>query len=352
MEIWKDILGYEGKYKISSHGNVWSKTKGILNNNPRGAGYINVGLWKNNTRVSVRVHRLVASHFIDNPNGLPLVDHINNIRHDNCVTNLRWVDYRGNSLNMKKNTVYSVKDYIEYTEEELQNEVWVDATKIIEELHGKDYFMVSNLGRYRYFKKNNRWNTKSLRTVSPKYSFTYPKLSVKNNGKNQHFSVHKIVALCFLGKPKEGEVIDHIDSDINNPRLNNLQIISTQENNKKANKQDDKGSNNGMSKLFEDDVNKILNMFFFEQKSKGEIRRFFNININTVTRIVSGETYKKVYEEFCLKNSPLPITLTPYEQHSKARKGITQKKLTCPHCNKIGGNANMVRYHFENCKSK
>ena len=175
METWKDINGYENKYKISSLGQVWSKTKGILNLNPTKSGYISVGLWKNNKRNVTSVHRLVATHFIDNPNNFLLVDHINNVRNNNNVNNLRWTDYSGNSLNMKRNSKYSVKGYVTYTDEELQNEIWLDATKLIDELKNKEYFMVSNLGRYRYYKRNNRWDTFSIQTVSPRMSnHSYP----------------------------------------------------------------------------------------------------------------------------------------------------------------------------------
>ena len=37
---------------------------------------------------------------------------------------------------------------------------------------------------------------------------------------------------------------------------------------------------------------------------------------------------------------------------SESRKGKPQQKLTCPHCDKTGGNTNMVKYHFDNCKKK
>jgi len=352
MEIWKDVIGYEGKYKISSLGKVWSKSKGLLNLNPNHYGYIVVSLWKNNERYNTSVHRLVATHFVDNPNNLPIVDHINNIRHDNNLTNLRWVDSSGNSLNMKRDTVYSVKGYITYTEDELKDEVWVDATKIIDELKDKKFFMVSSLGRYKHYKSNNKWNTKSIRTVSPRYTTGYPSTSIRVNEVKLKFPIHKLVALCFLRKPNKGEVIDHIDSDRNNPRLSNLQIITIQENNKKANKQDDKGTNNGMSKHSQNDIIKVLNMYYFDGKSNSEISKEMTMGITTVTRIVTGETYKSIYEDFIKQNPILPIRPTKSELQSKARKGIPQQKLTCPHCNKTGGNVNMIRYHFDNCKNK
>jgi hypothetical protein len=350
MEIWKDIKGFEGKYRISSYGNVWSITKGLRNINPGMSGYLSVSLWKNNKRVNTSIHRLVAEHFIDNPNNLPLVDHINNVRHDNNVSNLRWVDYVSNSLNMKRNTNYSVKDYIEYTEEELKNEVWVDATKIIDELTTKEFFMVSNLGRYKYYKRNNRWGTKSVQTISPKHTVGYPSTTIRGEGFKINFPIHKLVALCFLRRPNEGEVIDHIDSNVNNPRLSNLQIITVKENNIKANKKNDKGVNNGMSKHNVDNILEVLHLFYFNKKSKKEIGRLIDMGINTVTSIVTGKTYKNIYNDFISKNPILPERPTQSELQSIARKGVVQQKLTCPHCNKIGGNTNMVRYHFNNCK--
>jgi hypothetical protein len=113
-----------------------------------------------------------------------------------------------------------------------------------------------------------------------------------------------------------------------------------------------KGINNGMSKHTQDDIVKVLHMFFFDKKSNSEIGKQMNMNKNTVARIVSGETYRTIYNVFINKNPILPIRPTQSELQSLARKGVPQKKLTCPHCNKAGGNANMVRYHFDNCKNK
>ena len=50
-------------------------------------------------KVSVAIHKLVAQAFIPNPDNRPYVDHINGDKHNNLVTNLRWVTNSENLLN-------------------------------------------------------------------------------------------------------------------------------------------------------------------------------------------------------------------------------------------------------------
>lgn len=101
QEIWKNIIGYEGRYMISSFGRV----KSILCNKEKILslkdirGYKNTCLWsKEKNRKTIQVHRLVAIHFIPNPLNKPQVNHINHIKDDNRIENLEWVT---NSENVK-----------------------------------------------------------------------------------------------------------------------------------------------------------------------------------------------------------------------------------------------------------
>lgn len=100
-EIWKDIPDYEELYQVSNLGNVRSKkrSKNLKKRLDR-YGYFRVVLYRKNERSKSKlIHRLVALAFLENKTNKPQVDHINTIRTDNRVENLRWVTYKENNLN-------------------------------------------------------------------------------------------------------------------------------------------------------------------------------------------------------------------------------------------------------------
>lgn len=101
-EIWKDVVGLEGKYKVSNFGNIKSLnyrntgTEHLLsqrrydrNNNKN---YLKVFL----AGKEYSIHRLVATAFIPNPNNLPCVNHKDENPSNNCVSNLEWCSYEYN----------------------------------------------------------------------------------------------------------------------------------------------------------------------------------------------------------------------------------------------------------------
>lgn len=122
-EIWKDIDGYSGYYQISNFGRVKSFSRLVLNGfsnrmttikirKPKfnRSGYAEVCINFNNKSIQFRIHRLVALHFIDNPNNKSEVNHIDSNRLNNNVTNLEWTSKRENqchgSINRKKTSRY------------------------------------------------------------------------------------------------------------------------------------------------------------------------------------------------------------------------------------------------------
>lgn len=99
-EIWKDIEGYEGKYQISNLGKIRILKEMVLQVNKN--GYVTINLYKNAKSKRVTVHRLVAKHFILNPENKKCVNHKDCNRTNNNVNNLEWCTH-------KENTQYSMK---------------------------------------------------------------------------------------------------------------------------------------------------------------------------------------------------------------------------------------------------
>lgn len=112
MEIFKDIKGYPG-YQISNYGRIWStKSNKYLNPYTNNKGYLAINIQAaNGKRKGELIHRLVALHFVDNPEGKPEVDHIDHNRQNNRADNLRWLTKSENNQN-KASYTHSEQWYI------------------------------------------------------------------------------------------------------------------------------------------------------------------------------------------------------------------------------------------------
>ena len=114
-EIWKDIEGYEGRYQVSNLGRVRSvprewdqfnrhgtlshyRTEGSIIKPLFLKGYITVGLRSDPSHFKrIPVHRLVAQAFIQNPDGLPQVNHKDEDKTNNRADNLEWCTAKYNA---------------------------------------------------------------------------------------------------------------------------------------------------------------------------------------------------------------------------------------------------------------
>lgn len=107
-EEWRPVVGYEGSYEVSSMGNVrsldrlnvggsWLKGR-LMKTAMTHNGYMRVKLSSKGKQTGYFVHRLVAQAFITNPDDKPQVNHINENKTDNRVSNLEWVTIRENAV--------------------------------------------------------------------------------------------------------------------------------------------------------------------------------------------------------------------------------------------------------------
>ena len=127
-EIWKPVVGYEGLYEVSSLGRVRSVDRNIVHKNgsihfKKGVvlrpcinenGYFAVALCRGGYSKTIRLHRIVATAFIENPENKPDVDHIDTNRLNCVASNLRWVTRKENLRNPNSTPHYRMSASKEY----------------------------------------------------------------------------------------------------------------------------------------------------------------------------------------------------------------------------------------------
>ena len=103
MEKWKDVVGYEGLYKISSRGRVLSygkrKRTTVLRQCKNNFGYMQVKLCKNSIRKNTYIHRMVGESFIGPSN---MFDHRDQNPKNNSLSNIRKCNKSTNGMNRGK----------------------------------------------------------------------------------------------------------------------------------------------------------------------------------------------------------------------------------------------------------
>lgn len=110
-EEWRSVPGYEGLYKVSNYGRVYSLDRLVLCKNGvqksvkkrmlkltrHHYGYLVVSLMRERHRYQVGVHVLVGRAFIPNPDKLPQINHKDENKTNNLVGNLEWCTLQYNN---------------------------------------------------------------------------------------------------------------------------------------------------------------------------------------------------------------------------------------------------------------
>jgi|SaaInlV_125m_DNA_1040241.scaffolds.fasta_scaffold00029_63 predicted transcriptional regulator len=261
---WYDIPGYNGKYQINTIGQVKSntaKSKGKLLNITENNGYNRVKL----ESTIFQLHRIVALTFLQNPNNLEQVNHIDGDKSNNTLENLEWICRSDNQKHAyetrlrtptkgrkspQSKTIQKIVDGIvvakytstsnaskelglsqslismiisgkrnqrkEYTLkhkkvdnciENLPNEIWKPVNK-----KGFEDYKVSNMGR--------------IIGLDGKLKTLFNKRYLTVRMRDKSFLVHRLVAETFIPTLDESLVVNHEDENKHNACLENLEWVS------------------------------------------------------------------------------------------------------------------------------
>lgn len=134
-EIWKDIIGYEGIYKISSFGRILTlektyphrhglqKKRSIIRKVTTIKNrYPFLTLTKEGKMVVRKLHRLIAIHFIPNPENKRFINHKNGDKKDFRIENLEWCTQRENSIHAHRNGLCNPAKGVNNGKSKLNNE--------------------------------------------------------------------------------------------------------------------------------------------------------------------------------------------------------------------------------------
>lgn len=162
-------------------------------------------------------HRLVAEYFIDNPDNLPIVQHIDNNRLNNLYTNLCWVSTEQHAQKVSQiieKVPRPKRSYIDFNGIEMA------------QFRNSPYYLTRD-GRV--------INVSKRIEVRPEITGNYLRFLGAYNLNNKHFLIHRAVWEAFNGIIPKGYDIDHVDGNPRNNALNNLELVTHKENIRRRN---------------------------------------------------------------------------------------------------------------------
>lgn len=268
-EIWNSLAIINlSNYEASSFGNIRNIATGTVLISSYRHGHKVISLSGDDKQIKqYQVHRLIASAFIPNPNNYPTVDHINRIRDDNRITNLRWASHGMQASNRKRPEVpfTPVNQYDEDGKfirqwsscKEIERELnignyvisraikegrigggykWAYAGESVNSIEGEEWKLapypeyepikVSSKGRY--MTRNGRASYGSRKDV-------YAMVNVYDitTKKKVKIGLHRLIASAFLGRCDE-MVVNHKDLNKLNNTIDNLEYVTYAENSQHA----------------------------------------------------------------------------------------------------------------------
>lgn len=261
----KQINDYEN-YFIDEQGQVLNQTtnhylKGSIGEN----GYRYYRLSKNGVKKMFYAHRLVAEYFLENPKNLPVVNHKDGNKLNNNVENLEWTSYSENTQHWRDNNSIIIRPR-EYYQEDLPGEEWRKFQN----------YLISSYGRIRREGSNN--------LLRPSLACGYYKVRLSNNGLTKDYMVHQLVYQVFNGEYDTNLIIDHIDGNKLNNKIDNLRLLTNSENVYAA--LYETKTNNCAKRVGQYDLN---GNFIQEFRSTKEAAQKLNLDSSTISKVCRGK---------------------------------------------------------------
>lgn len=288
IEIWSDVLGYEGLYMVSNLGRIKSLPRLVIHGNgkryftkerilipqnriAKGLVYKKIDLTKNKITKQLSIHRIVCEAFISNPEKKLCVNHINGNPSDNRMENLEWVTHKENTNHwlLAKNRKSIRKEYNESIPEYLLSDFCTNEYRnIINEYHSlllasannlyglsiseqtltkmiwkrlpeyEDFYIISEYGHVaslpRIVLRENQHGGKTMRVkgslLRQHISIDRFQVPISKNGVYKKLYPHQLVAKAFLKKPFNAEIVNHKDGNPLNNHYTNLEYITQSQN--------------------------------------------------------------------------------------------------------------------------
>ena len=226
MEVKIIIDGVETDYSVSEDGIIKNIKTGRIMTVNNG----NVQLRINGKGHNNSVGKIVAEAFLEKPNEKCLVNHKDGNRMNNRVENLEWITNQQNVNNVwekrrANNTINAGKTLVKRKRE---NIVEIDKSFLTED--EKQIELDGELIPYSINKKGEVRNLRTGKFLKGSILHSYRYINFRWEGKQKNKSVHQLVALAFLDNPNHYTIVDHINGDRLDNRIENLRWVSAKEN--------------------------------------------------------------------------------------------------------------------------
>lgn len=206
-------------YWLDDTGRIRNERTGTWYKGATNKGYHLVNLYFKGKQYTLYIHRLVAEYFLDNPNTFSIVHHKDGNKLNNCVWNLEWVsESEHNNLHAAFCAPVS-NHHIKIQDEEI-------VLEDLRQFRQSPYYVSS---------KGEVYNLSKKIKMRPQPNGKYYRVQCYYNLKGKRFMVHRMVWEAFNGEIPDDMEINHINGNPSDNSIDNLELVSHQENCVKAN---------------------------------------------------------------------------------------------------------------------